>query len=78
MATQRKSVYEQLIDPQANNNPIFDNRRQNLYKDESIIKCGNVLQNVMDYESNYDKPIKIKLRAMFSLFYLQINAVLIF
>lgn len=67
MASQRKSVYEQLIDPQANSNPIFDNRRSNLiYRDESIIKCGNGshFENVIDYQSNYDKPIKIQFSKM--------------
>ena len=72
MAAQRKSVYEQLLDPQSNNSPIFDNRSLNLYKDESIIHFGNVShQNVMDYQSNYDKPIKIKFRSIvyFIVFY---------
>ena len=61
---QHKSVYEQLLNPQANNSSTLDNRGLNIYhRDQSIIQCRNMShQNVMEYQSDYDKPTKIKFR----------------
>ena len=50
MASQRKSVYEQLRDPHANSNPIFNHRSSNLlYKDESIISSNDEAQYKLLY-----------------------------